>query len=151
MERQVPYRVLVIDDQRLIRQYLELFLKRAGYEVLVAADGQAGIERLQSDRVDLVLTDLKMPVLDGFAVLRYVRESPSPVPVVLMTAYGSPGVEKEALRLGAFAYLAKPFTLSQLEQTLTRALEVIAHPVTQAGPGREPEPGVQDTPPGPKI
>ncbi len=122
MERGTPYRVLVIEDQRLVRQYLETCLQRAGYEVFVAADGHAGIERLKTDAVDLVLTDLKMPIQDGFDVLRYVQESQRPVPVVLMTAYGSPAVEQEALRLGAFAYLSKPFTLAQLEQILARAL-----------------------------
>lgn len=122
MERRASYRVLVIDDQQLVRQYLELFLQRAGYEVFVAADGRAGIERLETDAVDLVLTDLKMPILDGFDVLRYVQESHRAVPVVLMTAYGSPALESEALRRGAFAYLSKPFTLAQLEQILARAL-----------------------------
>jgi len=118
----VPSRILVIDDQRVVRQYLRMALQRAGYDVVVASDGRKGIQMLETDEIDLVLTDLKMPYLDGFAVLRYVQRTRRQVPVVLMTAYGSPAVEEEAGRLGAFAYLSKPFEIEDLEQILRRAL-----------------------------
>jgi len=118
MERQSAYRVLVIDDQRVVRQYLQLMLQRAGYDVLVASDGQKGIQALETNSIDLVLTDLKMPILDGYDVLRYVQQSWPQVPVVLMTAYGSPTVEEEARQLGASGYLAKPFEFEALARIL---------------------------------
>jgi CheY-like chemotaxis protein len=122
MERLGACRVLVVDDQRVVRQYLQFVLQRAGYDVVLASDGEQGIQALAARGVDLVLTDLKMPGMDGFDVLRYVRQSPRPVPVVLMTAYGSPEMAEEARRLGAFAYLAKPFEFESLRQILRQAM-----------------------------
>lgn len=122
MERRLPYRVLVIEDQRVLLQYLKLMLQRAGYDVVVASNGREGIQILETDLVDLVLTDLRMPILDGFDVLRHVQQSRQPVPVVLMTAYGSPGAAEKARRLGAFAYLPKPFDFEELDQVLRQAM-----------------------------
>ncbi|MBU0494782.1 MAG: response regulator [Chloroflexi bacterium] len=116
------WRVLVIDDQQVVRRYLQMMLQRAGYDVLLASDGQKGIQVLEDQGVDLVLTDLKMPILDGYDVLRYVQQSSRPVPVILMTAYGSPGVEAEARRLGAWAYLSKPFEFEVLDRVLKQAV-----------------------------
>lgn len=122
MESRSPCRVLVIEDQQVLLRYLELMLKRAGYDVVVATNGRQGIQILETDSIDLVLTDFRMPILDGLDVLRYVQQSRQPVPVVLMTAYGAPGVANEALRLGAFAYIPKPFEFEELVQILQQAM-----------------------------
>jgi two-component system NtrC family response regulator len=114
--------ILVCDDEELIRWSIATHLEQAGYAVTQADDGDAAIAAVQEKAPALLLLDLKMPKRDGLAVLRALREDGNPVPVIVITAHG--GVESaiEATRLGADAYLAKPFDLREVELAVQQAL-----------------------------
>jgi CheY-like chemotaxis protein len=104
--------VLIADDEPGMRETLTDILSQSGYEVEEAADGQAAIDAIRGDRVDVVVMDVRMPVRDGVSVLREVG-SPPPA-VILMTAYASESQLAEARRANAFAVLRKPFPVPQL-------------------------------------
>ncbi|MCB9601130.1 MAG: sigma-54-dependent Fis family transcriptional regulator [Sandaracinus sp.] len=117
-------RVLVVDDDASIRYTLRGFLEDAGHEVLEAGDGLAGLERLSEDpEIALVITDLRMPKLDGLGLLERVRAMPSPPTVVMITAHGSEREAVEAMKRGAFDYFRKPFEPDDLLAVFERALE----------------------------
>ncbi|MEW6749402.1 MAG: sigma-54 dependent transcriptional regulator [Candidatus Latescibacterota bacterium] len=115
--------ILVIDDEEAQREALAGYLRKRGYGVLVAASGQAGVEALRTHAVDLVLTDLRLPDLDGIGVLREARQLNPEIEVVMVTAYGSVGGAVEAMKGGAFHYLEKPVDLDELDVVVRRALE----------------------------
>jgi two-component system response regulator AtoC len=116
-------RVLIADDDDALRESLELVLSAEGYEVVSAPDGAAALALLEAQPVDVVLCDLRMPGMDGLELLpQLVRRLPG-VPVLLMSAYGSADLAVEAMRRGAYDYLAKPFQPSELLLTLRKARE----------------------------
>jgi two-component system response regulator PilR (NtrC family) len=116
-------RVLVVDDERSMRELLSITLRQAGYEVAVAESGGAAIERLRRERFDLIVTDLRMQEPDGMAVLRAAHEHAPDTVVVVMTAYASTETAVEAMKLGAYDYVTKPFKLDEIRVTLANALE----------------------------
>lgn len=120
-ERRV--RILVVDDQRNMRTTLSMLLKGNGYEVDVAEDGTVGSEMGASEGYDLVITDLRLGTPDGLAVLRAVKETQPQTEVIVMTAYGTIESAVEAMRLGAFDYLQKPFSEQELLLKVEKALE----------------------------
>ncbi|MFH1842186.1 MAG: sigma-54 dependent transcriptional regulator [bacterium] len=117
-------RILLIDDDRSLREVIAFILTEAGHEVVTAADGDAGIAAFAEQRPDLVLTDMRMPGQDGMAVLRQVREAErqTPPPVIILTAHGSVEQAVEAMKLGAFTYILKPFDRDELRLTVEQAL-----------------------------
>ena len=115
--------ILVIDDEVVQREALSGHLRKAGHEVLEAADGRAGVDVLRGNLVDLVVTDYRMPELDGMGVLREARDMNPHVEVVMVTAYGTVAGAVDALREGACHYLEKPLDLDDLDRVLTEALE----------------------------
>ena len=115
--------ILVIDDEVVQREALSGHLRKAGHEVLEAADGRAGVDVLRGNLVDLVVTDYRMPELDGMGVLREARDMNPHVEVVMVTAYGTAAGAVDALREGACHYLEKPLDLDDLDRVLTEALE----------------------------
>jgi two-component system response regulator PilR (NtrC family) len=117
-------RILVIDDEKSMRDLLSHVLKRAGYKVSAAEDGERGGEMFEKSVFDLVISDLSMPGANGLDVLRKVRETSSETPVILITAYGSKETAIEAVKLGAFDYFEKPFNV---EEVLTRVGNALAH------------------------
>ena len=116
-------RVLVADDEQSMRELLAITLRRAGYEVTLAEGGAAAIARLERERFDLIITDLRMQETDGMAVLRAARERAPETVVVVVTAYASTETAVEAMRLGAYDYVTKPFKLDEIRVTLANALE----------------------------
>jgi two-component system NtrC family response regulator len=115
--------ILVIDDEEVQREALAAHLRKQGYEVLGAENGRRGIELLREHLVELIITDGRMPELDGMGVLREARRLNPAVEVVLVTAYGSVAGAVDALRDGASHYLEKPIDLDELDQIISRALE----------------------------
>jgi two-component system response regulator AtoC len=113
-------RVLIVDDEANMRRVLEIMLARRGYRTLAAADGLEAWELVQEGGVDLVVSDLRMPRLDGIELLRRLREAGLDVPLILMTAHGSLDSAVEALRLGACDYLLRPFDVEALELAISR-------------------------------
>ena len=117
-------RVLIVDDEPNIVISLEFLLKRAGLEVLIARDGEAGLAEIRSAHPDLVILDVMMPKLDGFGVLDAVRADPAvqSTPILMLTARGRDADQKKGLALGANAYLSKPFSTAELVQKVQELL-----------------------------
>ena len=114
--------VLVIDDNEDIRFLLREFLSTNGFEVIDAPDGEAGMDLLRRQRFDLFLVDLVMPGKGGFEVLQEVKDLSIDVPAIVITGNGSIESAVDAMRLGAFDYIEKPFNLEALRITVDRAL-----------------------------
>jgi two-component system response regulator HydG len=115
--------VLVVDDQRNMRATTALVLRAEGYQVSEAQDGEEALRLLSAAPVDLLLTDLKMEPMDGLTLLRKALEVSPHTQVVLMTAYGSIESAVQAMRLGAYDYVAKPFKDGELVHRVEQALE----------------------------
>lgn len=114
--------IAVIDDQDLLRDSLAKTLKREGYKVKTFGDGATALETIRASSFDLVITDLKMPGLDGVELLRQIRTHGLDLPVIMMTAYGTVSSAVEAMKLGAFEYIQKPFDADEIELLVARAL-----------------------------
>jgi two-component system, OmpR family, KDP operon response regulator KdpE len=109
----VQTRVLIVDDDPLIRKFIHANLKCRNYEVFLAENGQQALELLQRQNVELVLLDIMMPVLDGFEVCRRLREW-SQVPIIILSARDGETDKLRCLEIGADDYLTKPFSLNEL-------------------------------------
>jgi two-component system, NtrC family, response regulator AtoC len=115
--------VLIVDDEPNLRKILAAQLSRDGYDVMTAEDGEQGLQMLRDHHIDLVVTDLKMPKVDGMTLLREaLREDPE-LPVVMITAHGTVDTAVEALKTGAFDYLTKPFDKDEVRQIVAKALK----------------------------
>ena len=123
MSMTTHYRILVIEDDDTVRDVLRIFLKDKGFDVTIAVSGEAGLEILRSEKFDLIITDLIMPGISGMEVLKEVVASKT-TPVVVMTAFGTVQTAVEAMRIGAFDYITKPFNLDELMIVLDKALSV---------------------------
>lgn len=108
------FRILVADDDAMVRDVIVKFLSGQGYDVLTANDGLEALQLLSIEDVHLVLTDLKMPGADGIEVLRTAARINPKIAVVILTAYGTLDIALQAVREGAYDYVAKPFVLQQL-------------------------------------
>ena len=117
-------RVLVIEDDETVRDVLRSFLGQKGFEVTLAQNGESGLDLLRAERFDLIFTDLVMPGISGMEVLKEVVALKISVPVVVMTAFGTVQTAVEAMRIGAFDYITKPFNLDELMIVLDKALSV---------------------------
>jgi DNA-binding NtrC family response regulator len=126
-------RVLIADDELNMRRVLEAILRREGYDVLTAANGLDALAGMNRD-VHTVITDLKMPGLDGMGLLKKLSADYPDVPVVMITAHGSVESAVEAVKLGAFDYLEKPFEQEQIRQVVAKALSTFALSRQQARP-----------------
>ncbi len=115
--------LLVADDDPAVRESLERTLKREGYQVVVASDGQAGLEQLKAGGVDLVLADLKMPGLSGLDLLKAAKTVAPDVDVIMLTAFGTVEEAVQAMKDGAYDFLTKPFQRAQLIRLIRKALE----------------------------
>src|SRR5499426_4739790 len=115
-------RVLVLDDEPDMVENCARILKRAGYQCLTSTDPQRALALVESERPDLLLTDLKMPGIDGMEVLRRAREMDPALPVILITAFASIESAVAAIKDGAFDYLPKNFSVDALTVDIERAL-----------------------------
>jgi two-component system NtrC family response regulator len=119
-----PKAILVIDDDAGIRRVVEYQLQEAGHRVVTAPDGPAGLRLVESDSIDLVVTDVRMPAMDGVELLARLRVIQPDLPVIMLTAHGTIDSAVDAMKLGAFDYLTKPFSGDQLRGSVRKALEV---------------------------
>ncbi len=119
-------RILIVEDEANYRQILGLMLAELDVTLMEAADGQAALEVLAREEVDLIVTDLEMPRLSGLGLLDALAGQPRSPPVVVITAYGSIDSAVDAMRRGAIDYLTKPFDEARLHLTLQRALRITA-------------------------
>ncbi|MBI5776390.1 MAG: sigma-54-dependent Fis family transcriptional regulator [Nitrospirae bacterium] len=116
-------KILIVDDERSLRDVLSIMLKRAGYDISVASDGDEAIARIEKELFDLVITDLKMPKVGGLDVLKAVKDASPDSVVLLITAFASAESAVEAMKLGAYDYLTKPFQVDEVQLIIRNALE----------------------------
>jgi two-component system, NtrC family, response regulator HydG len=120
---EIRLRVLVVDDDAAIREALSRTLEKFGYEVVLAEDGQAGLDRLREGEIHIMLADLQMPRLSGQELLKAAKTIAPDVEVIVITGHGTVGEAVEAMKEGAYDFLTKPFKRVQLERTIRRAAE----------------------------
>src|SRR5438067_9425532 len=118
-----PPRILVVDDERSMRELLAIVLRREGYEVLLAENGRTPIELLEREPVDLLISDIKMPDLSGVDVLRAAKKIDQDILGIMITAFASTETAVEAMRLGACDYLSKPFDIDLLKMKVREKIE----------------------------
>ena len=116
-------RILVVDDEESIRMMLRAVLEEEGYEIIEAADGPEAVKAVEQDPLDLILLDIRMTTRDGIETLTEIRKISPFVPVLMMTAYATVKTAVEALKAGAFEYLAKPLDIEELKILVQKALE----------------------------
>jgi len=114
-------KVLVVDDEANLRKVLATMLRRTGYDVTVAADGEQGLAEFLKSGADIVVTDLVMPKMGGMELLRSVNSSNPDVPVIIITAHGTVDSAVEAIKLGAFDYITKPFDQTEIQSVIAKA------------------------------
>jgi len=119
--------VLVVDDEELYRRALERILKRVGYEVVTARDASEAMRVVSTQPLDLVLSDVKMPGINGLELVRQIHEFDADLPCIVITGYGSAESSVDALRAGAFWYLEKPFEQGHLDVVRRLAEQAIEH------------------------
>jgi FixJ family two-component response regulator len=116
--------ILVIDDEAALRFQLQIVLQKSGYQVFSAGDADHGIAILDAQSsIEVVLTDLILPNTDGLDILRHVQKRELDISVIMMTAFGSMDAVTEALRLGAYDFLTKPFNLTTMLLAVSRAFD----------------------------
>ena len=117
------YNILVIDDEAAQRDVLTGYLKKKGYKIYSASSGKEGIESAKNNPVDIILSDFKMPDLNGIEVLEQVKKINPGISFVIVTAYGTVENAVKAMRLGAFDYISKPVDLDELDLMIERIIE----------------------------
>ena len=113
--------ILVVDDESMMRDLLEKILTRDGYRVFTAQDGEVALEVLKKQNISIVISDLKMPRLGGFDLLKIVKKEYPRVGMVMMTSHGDTYTVKDALLLGADEYIVKPFKSFEISMVVERA------------------------------
>jgi two-component system, cell cycle response regulator DivK len=117
-------RILVVEDQEDNRRIMRDLLISAGYELIEAADGEAGVRLAETERPDLILMDIQLPVLDGYEATRRIKQNPDlrGIPIVVVTSYALSGDDVKAMQAGSDAYVAKPFSPRELLATIRKFL-----------------------------
>lgn len=117
-------KVLIVDDAASMRQMVSFTLKRGGYEVLEAENGQDALNKLQSESADLVITDLNMPVMDGITLIQNLRRMPAmkSKPILMLTTEGLASKKEQGKAAGASGWVIKPFDPEKLLQTVAKVL-----------------------------
>ncbi len=116
--------VLIIEDDDLMQSMLVDNFKSEGYNISVADNGLDGFKMFQKSNFDLIILDLKLPKIDGMTVLKKIKDESEEIPIILMTAYGTVETAVEAMKLGAFDYITKPFLADELGRIIKKALEL---------------------------
>jgi len=117
-------RILVVEDQEDNRRIIRDLLMSAGYELIEAADGETGVRLAETERPDLILMDIQLPVLDGYEATRRIKQNPElrAIPIVVVTSYALSGDDVKAMQAGSDAYVAKPFSPRELLATIRKFL-----------------------------
>lgn len=115
-------RILVVDDEESIREFLEIMLKKEGYEVTCVEDGQVALDTLKKKSFDLVISDMQMPNLTGMELLRHVKDQYPDIVFMMITAFGTTETAVEAMKIGAYDYITKPFKIDEVRINIANAL-----------------------------
>jgi len=113
-------KILIVDDQKGVRRLLEELFKKDGWEVQLAADGKEAIQRADEFLPDIILMDMKMPIMNGLEASRIILNNISDLDIIMMTAYGEMDVVKEALDAGVKKCITKPFDIINLRDTVNQ-------------------------------
>ncbi len=116
-------KILIIEDEKSMREILKILLEGEGYDVLTASDGLMGMASLDKDIFDLVITDVKMPKADGFEVLKRIKGIAPDTIVIMITAFATKDTAIEAMKLGAYDYISKPFNIDEIRLIVRKAIE----------------------------
>jgi two-component system response regulator PilR (NtrC family) len=116
-------RILIVEDEKSMREVLKILLEGERYEVVSASDGLEGLSYLTSDIFDLIITDIKMPKIDGFELLKKAKEISPDTIVIMITAFGTTEAAIEAMKSGAYDYINKPFKIDEIRLIVEKALE----------------------------
>ena len=122
-ENRQPARILVAEDEANLRLVLQKELQRMGHDVRVAPDGEAALKLLEESNVDVLLSDISMPNMDGMELLRRVHQRPNPPEVIMLTGHATVESAIEAMKLGAYDYLSKPYRIAELDVLVKQAAE----------------------------
>ena len=114
--------VLVVDDSPTVRKFVSVSLSMQGFNVVTACDGMDALEKLPQKKFDLMITDLNMPNMDGFELIKAMRENPeyAQLPVVILTSLGDEANKEQGARLGVGSYLVKPFSLEKIQYEVSK-------------------------------
>jgi len=115
-------RILVVDDEESIREFLEIMLKKEGYEVHLAADGAIAKDMLLKKSFDMIISDLQMPNMNGLELLKFVKETSADTVFMMITAFGTTETAVEAMKVGAYDYITKPFKIDEVRLNIHNAL-----------------------------
>ncbi len=116
-------KILIVDDEQSMRDFLSIMLKKEGYEVAAADTAGAGLKAVQGEIFDLVISDVRMPGMDGIELLKAVKEISPETVVVMITAHATAETAVEAMKLGAYDYITKPFKVDEIKLVIQKALE----------------------------
>jgi two-component system response regulator PilR (NtrC family) len=116
-------KILIVEDEKSMREVLKILLEGENYEVISASDGLEGLSYITKDIFDLVITDIKMPMADGFEILKKVKEISPDTIVIMITAFGTTESAIEAMKLGAYDYIHKPFKIDEIRLIVRKAIE----------------------------
>jgi len=116
-------KILVVDDEQSMREFLEIMLKKEDYKVSLASNGEEVLKLLERDIFDLVLLDVRMPKMDGIAVLKRIKALATETIVIMITAYASHDTAVKAMKEGAYDYITKPFKIDEIKLIIRNALE----------------------------
>jgi len=116
-------RILVVDDERSMREFLEIMLTKEGYEVRTAANGKEALALVEKELFDLAILDIRMPKMDGIKTLGHLKEISPETVVLMITAYASTDTAIQAMKQGAYDYITKPFKVEEIKMTIHKALE----------------------------
>ncbi|SHE86308.1 two-component system, chemotaxis family, response regulator CheY [Marinitoga hydrogenitolerans DSM 16785] len=116
-------KILIVDDSDVLRKILSFNFKKEGYEVYEARDGEEGLQKIKEIKPDAVCLDIMMPKMDGFTVLKKLKEENIKIPILVLTAKGGEEDEKLALSLGAFKVATKPFSPKSIVEIIKQVVE----------------------------
>ncbi|NTW99291.1 MAG: sigma-54-dependent Fis family transcriptional regulator, partial [Geobacteraceae bacterium] len=116
-------KILVVDDELSMREFLSILLEREGYDVTVAGSAEDALRTMESALFDLVLSDVNMPGLSGIELLARIKEKSPETAVLMLTAFSAADQAVEAMKLGAYDYIGKPFKNEEIKQLVKNALE----------------------------
>jgi two-component system response regulator PilR (NtrC family) len=113
--------ILIVDDEKSMRDFLKILLSKEGYQVMAAGDGEQALSLLSKNRIDLVISDIRMPGISGLELLARIRDGGDHIPVIMITAFASPNDAVQAMKNGAYDYISKPFNVDEIKSVIYAA------------------------------
>ena len=114
--------ILVVDDELSMREFLKILLEKEGYSAITASDGKKAVKEIENEKIDLVISDIRMPGMGGLELLDTIKKSKPSLPFIMVTAFASPEDAVQAMKHGAYDYLTKPFKVDEIKEIISSAL-----------------------------